>query len=136
METENAPAPAPAPRPNPIETMLSEFLGRARSGELTSLVICYANTAGGAAVQSSPMSPIMMNHLSKLLERRVTREYDQALTKANTPRPGTGAGAVPEQARVAAQLPRKVRRAVKRSQDKLLQHAEKTAKKPPAAPEV
>ena len=133
METGNAtppPAPGAARPPHPVEVTLTEFLGRARFGEFTAIVIGFIKADGGAAVQSTPMSPVMMNHLSKLLERRVSREYDRALAQ-NVARSGTGAGAVPEAPRTspAVTLPRKVRRSVKRKQNKLQALAEKNANK-------
>jgi hypothetical protein len=110
--------------------MLEEYLAKAKKGELQSIIIGFVRVDGGAAVQSTPMSPVMMNHLSTLLERRVAREYDRALAQANSARGGTGAGAVPEMPRQspAAQLPRKVRRAVQQRQKNLQQLAEKKAK--------
>jgi hypothetical protein len=111
--------------------MLTEYLEKAKKGELQSLILGFVRVDGGAAVQSTPMSPVMMNHLSTLLERRVAREYDRALAQANNARVGTGAGAVPETSRQspAAKLPRKVRRAVQQRQKALQELAAKKEKK-------
>ena len=121
-------APSPA---SPVVVMLSEYLEKAKNGELQSLILGFVRVDGGAAVQSTTMSPVMINHLSTLLERRVAREYDRALAQANNARIGTGAGAVPETSRQspAAVLPRKVRRAVQQRQKNLQALALKKAKK-------
>ena len=131
METQSEPVQTPH-APSPVVVMLSEYLEKAKKGELQSIILGFVRVDGGAAVQSTPMSPVMMNHLSTLLGRRVAREYDRALAQANSAaRPGTGAGAVPENPRQspAAQLPRKVRRAVQQRQKALQDLAAKKEKK-------
>lgn len=125
-----------------VVEFLKRYLEMAEKGEIQSVVLGYVKTDGGAAVQSTPISTIMMNHLSTLLEIRVAREYRLAMEQAAGPAASTGARGVPEKPRVEAQLPRAVRRAMQKSQQKL---AVKAAKKklapepvreatPPAAP--
>lgn len=122
METSSetaAPAAANGPEAR-IDKLLAEMHAMHAAGELQALVIGFVKKGGAAAVQSTPMSGVMMNHLSKLWERRVAREYDRALAQANGSRATTGAGAVPESARQppGAALPRKVRRQVAAAQRK------------------
>lgn len=122
MESETpAPSAAPAGPRAAIEKLLREMGAMLERGELQSLVVGFVKTDGGAAIQSTPMSPVMMNHLSTLLERRVAREYDRALAQANSARAGTGAGAVPESSRKVppVKLPRNVRRQVSKAQKRL-----------------
>lgn len=137
--TENpvdAPAtPATGPRAA-IEKVLYEIDAMHQAGTLQALVVGFVKTDGGAAIQSTPMSPVLMNHLSTLLERRVAREYDRALAQANSAaRPGTGAGAVPESSRQspAAKLPRKIRRQVAHQQSKMHAKNQKKIDKQAAA---
>lgn len=124
METPaNPPAQTPSQR---SAEFMRKYLEMAEKGEITSVVVGYIRPNGGAAVQSTPMSAIMLNHLSKLLERRVSREYDRALAQnAEAARSSTGAGAVPEKGRQEAALPRNVRRALENRQKKLTKRAMK-----------
>jgi len=114
-----APAPSNGPK-EAIKKLLDTLQGMADKGELQGLVVGFIKMDGGAAIQSTPISPVLMNHLSRLLDRRVAREYDRALAQANGARTSTGAGAVPESSRQspAAMLPRKVRRQVEKAQKK------------------
>lgn len=134
MTSQTEDVQTPAPPPSPVVVMLTEYLDKAKKGELQSIILGFVRLDGGAAVQSTPMSPVMMNHLSTLLSRRVAREYDRALAQANSARTGTGAGAVPETSRQSAQLPRKVRRAVQQRQKNLQQLAAKKARKEKPVP--
>ena len=118
-----------APGKSAVSELLEKYLEMAVKGELQAVVVGFIKTDGGAAIQSTPMSAITMNHLSRLLDRRVAREYDRALAQAAGQRTGTGAGAVPEQPRQAAQLPRKVRRQVQEKLRNLEKLAAKRAKK-------
>lgn len=137
METSSEkPAPAAANGPKArIDKLLAEMLAMHAAGELQALVIGFVKKDGAAAVQSTPMSGVMMNHLSKLWERRVAREYDRALAQANGSRATTGAGAVPESARQShvAALPRKVRRQVLAAQKKEREQSQRKLDKLAAA---
>lgn len=126
--------PATGPQ-EAIKRLLVEMISMFERGDLQSLVVGFVKTNGGAAIQSTPMSPVMMNHLSTLLERRVAREYDRALAQANSARAGTGAGPVPETSRktAPAKLPRKVRRQVEKAQRRVLERSKKKAAKAEAA---
>ncbi|HSV90887.1 MAG TPA: hypothetical protein VLH80_07290 [Nitrospiraceae bacterium] len=122
--------PVPAVGQAAVSILLDRFQELAKKGELQALVIGFVKTDGGAAVQSTPMNAIMMNHLCRLIDRRVSREYDRALAQASGARATTGAGAVPENPRQspAVQLPRNVRRQVEKAQRKLQKRA--AAKQP------
>lgn len=118
---------------SPVAVLLAGLQEMVRKNELQALVIGFVKSDGGAAIQSTPMSAVMLNHLCRLIDRRVSREYDRALAQANGARPTTGAGAVPEVARQVAQLPRKVRREVQqrvRNLQKLAAKKGKTASEP------
>lgn len=129
-------SPDPSPGKQSVSELLAKFQEMATKGELQAVVVGYVKNDGGAAVQSTPMSAITMNHLSMLLQRRVAREYDRALQQAGAPRPGTGAGPVPEQPRQAANLPRKVRREAKLRLENLAKLQRKQAKKKAAVENV
>lgn len=123
MEVETPATPPGKPATGPqeaIKRLLVEMISMLERGDLQSLVVGFVKTDGGAAIQSTPMSPVMMNHLSTLLERRVAREYDRALAQANSARAGTGAGAVPETSRKVppVKLPRNVRREISKAQNR------------------
>lgn len=124
------------PAEQPVVTFLKRYLEMAQKGEIQSVVLGYVRTDGGAAVQSTPMSTIMMNHLSTLLELRVAREYARAMAQASAPAATTGARGVPEKGRTEAQLPRKARRAVEQRRRNLQKLAMKEAKKKQAAAAV
>jgi hypothetical protein len=121
-----------------ITAMLREFGKQAERGELTALLIGFVRKDGAAAVQSSPMTAITLNHLSMLLQRRVARSYDRALAASEAPRSPTGAMRTHSPKTPEVQLPRKVRRAVKAKQRKLQKKAVKQAKLngPPLPPET
>jgi hypothetical protein len=127
---------APSQPKRPVVEFLKRYLEMAEKGEITSVVLGYISSKGGAALQSTPMSPIMLNHLSKLLDRRVNREYDQAMAQASEPRATTGAGAVPAKSRQEAHLPRNVRRAFENRQKKLVKQATKKAARKKVAESV
>lgn len=100
-----------------IKILLEEFSKRAADGKLANLAIAFTTREGVADVYSSPMSPVSMCHLSKLFDRRVNMAYDKALRSADKAKQAatspTGSVKVNSPAaRVAAQLPRKVRRQV------------------------
>lgn len=132
MATPSGQVEQPTPK-RPAVEFLRRYLEMAEKGEIQSVVLGYIKADGGAAVQSTPMSAVMMNHVSKLLDRRVDREYDRAIAQASGQPTGTGARTVPDKARAEAQLPRNVRRVVQRNQQKLQEKATKTAKKKQAA---
>lgn len=132
MET-SSPTPPPSPQ-RPVVEFLRRYLDMAEKGEVQSVVLGYIKSDGGAAMQSTPMSAIMMNHLSTLLERRVNREYDRAIAQAAGPgRQSTGVGAVPEKPRVEAVLPRNVRRQIEKRNAKQQKATSKVARKKQAA---
>lgn len=142
MEEPNKAPEASASPSARVGKLLEEMTALHAKGQLQALQVGYVRADGGAVVQSTPMSPVMLNHLSKLLERRVSREYDRALAQASAPAAGTGAGAVPETPRnsVAAKLPRKVRRQVEKAQRKAAKKAvpstptaEPVIRRPPTA---
>jgi len=119
-----------------VVEFLRRYLDMAEKGEIQSVVLGYIKTDGGANLQSTPISPIMMNHLHKLLERRVDREYDRAIAQAaDSGRQTTGAQAVPEKPHQQA-VPRKVRREVQQRVKNLQKLAAKKARKKQAAEEV
>lgn len=72
--------------------MLMNALERAKAGKLQAVIVGYITTEGAAAVESTPMSPVMLNHVSYLLQRRVSNAYDRA---AAAQVPNSGVGAVP-----------------------------------------
>lgn len=119
---------------SPVVSLLEQLQEMNAKGELQSFIVGFVKTDGGAAVQSTPMNAITLNHLCRLIERRVTRQYDQVMAQTSAPRPSTGAGGVPEVARAAALLPRKVRRAVQERQKNLEKLAKKKQAKAPLAP--
>lgn len=112
-----------------VSRLLEKYLDMARKGELQSVVVGFIKVDGAAAIQSTPMSAVSMNHLCRLLDRRVSRDYDRALSQAAAQGTGTGAGPVPEQPRQTGQLPRKVRRDVQQRIRNLEKLAAKKAKK-------
>lgn len=120
METTTPATDTPATGKAALALMLEGFLEMVEADKIQSLVIGYVGVDGGAAIQSTPMSPVMLNHVSKLLERRVNRQYDQALARANAPRaPSGGVPEVPRQD--PTKLPRNVRRQVEKAQRKMHQ---------------
>lgn len=132
MATPDEPVRTPDPK-KPVVEFLRRYLEMAEKGELQSVVLGFVKTDGGAAVQSTPISAVMMNHLSMLLQIRVQRAYREAMAQATAPAPSTGARGVPEKARTEAILPRKVRREVQRNLQRL---TKKKAKKKQAAAQV
>lgn len=135
MATPSGQAEQAAPK-RPAVEFLRRFLDMAEKGEITGVVLGYIKADGGAAVQSTPMSAVMMNHLSKLLDRRVDREYDRAIAQASAPPASTGARTVPDKSRVEAHLPRNVRRLHEKNLQKLQKKAVKGAKKKQAVEQV
>lgn len=124
METDPQ-AQSAAPKASPAVPFLEKYLELARKGEIQAVMLGYVQLNGGAAVQSTPMSPIMLNHLSTLLERRVAREYDRALAKSSDAVSPTG----PMRANSPkSELPRKVRRQVEIAQRKEAARLAKKAK--------
>lgn len=110
-----------ASTPEPVGDLLRQFLQRAERGELTAVVIGFVTKEGAASVQSSPMTAITMNHIQRLLDRKVDRLYDRALAVADMPRSPTGIGVRTQAAQSpAVQLPRKVRRQVQAAQKRVL----------------
>lgn len=126
METAEQSTP-PAPKVSPTVEFLEKYLAMAKAGELQSVMVGYVQMTGGAAVQTTPMSPVMLNHLSTLLERRVAREYDRALAKSSEARSPTGAMRAnsPKQ---TLPLPRKMRRQIELAQKKEMERLAKKAK--------
>jgi hypothetical protein len=115
--------------------MLQDRLEEAKLGKIESILIGFTTTEGGATVQSTPMGPLMMNHLSMILQRRVWRAYDRAeQIRQASASPGTGrvpvtgkeAKIVP--AAAAPGVPRNKRRAIARQ----IKKAAKAT--PPASP--
>lgn len=97
--------------------MLMDRLEDAKAGKIEAVIVGYTTPEGGAAVQSTPMGPVMMNHLSMILQRRVMRAYDrseqirQASASPGTGRvPATGKDAKIVPAGTAPGVPRKARR--------------------------
>lgn len=134
MESPAAPEPAPPleterPRINRVLAHLDPILKMALAGELQGVMVGYMRVDGAATVSSSPMSPIMLNHMLKLFERRVNREYDRAVQgeqqahsptnpmRSNSPKP------------VLEQLPRKERRQVQAAQRRMVKKSLKEALK-------
>jgi hypothetical protein len=136
VETPEQAAPAKTESQSVVVAFLERYLEMARKGELQAVVLGFVKVDGGAAVQSTPMSAILMNHLCRLHERRVTREYDRAIAAAAPARQTTGAGAVPDKARQEAQLPRKARRQLEERARNLQKLAKKKAIKKKAAEEL
>lgn len=89
--TADAPAPKLSAQAQVIK-MLTDRLEEAKQGKIAAVVIGYTTPQGGTAVQSSPIDPVMLNHISTMLTRRVARAYDRV---EQSPNKGTGAGPVP-----------------------------------------
>lgn len=126
METAEQVPPA-APKVSPTVEFLEKYLAMAKAGDLQSVMVGYVQTNGGAAVQTTPMSPVMLNHLSTLLERRVAREYDRALAKSSEARSPTGAMRT-NSPKEAPPLPRKMRRQIEIAQKKEMERLARKAK--------
>lgn len=117
METPAEPVSDP-PTATPqsfCQPILESFLKMAAAGELQSILIAYVRVDGGAAVQSTPMNAVTVNHLCRLIDRRVNQQYDRVTAPAGSNRSPTAGVPVnspraKERAEVAARLPRKVRR--------------------------
>lgn len=118
---------APVPKISPTVEFLEKYLAMAKAGDLQSVMVGYVQMNGGAAVQTTPMSPVMLNHLSTLLERRVAREYDRALAKSSEARSPTGAMRS-NSPKAAPPLPRKVRRQIEIAQKKEMERLGRKAK--------
>lgn len=124
-------APKLSPQARVIQ-MLMDRLADAKAGNVQSLVIGYTTPDGGASVEATPMSAVMLNHLSTLLQRRVMRSYDRAEQVRPT---GPGVGAVPvtgttdKMVPAASGLPRNTRRRLA----KQIKKAGKAALKPSPA---
>lgn len=126
--TENVSSP-----PDPVMKMLRDFTERAERGELAAIAVGFVTKDGNASVQSTPMAAATMNHVWRLLDRKVSRLYDRALSAAEQPRSPTGA--VPAQNPVAAQLPRVVRRKVEAIQRKMRKKKKLSGPPLPAEPQ-
>lgn len=122
-----------APKESPALAILRKLTKMAEAGEIVQVVTAYATVNGAATVLSSPMSAISMNHFCRLIDRRVAREYDAALTKANQNVSPTQPMRSNSPKSPIAQLPRNVRRRVKAEQQRLQKKAEKKASKPNGA---
>lgn len=120
--------PSTAPKVSPTVEFLEKYLAMAKAGELQSVMVGYVQMNGGAAVQTTPMSPVMLNHLSTLLDRRVAREYDRALAKSSDARSPTGAMRSNSPKQPEPQLPRKVRRQIELAQKKERERLARKAK--------
>lgn len=116
------------PQQDPVRAMLDQFVVKAMEGKFASLAIAYVQKDGAAAVQSTPMAAVTMNHLLMLFHRKVARVYDRALAASEQARSPTGAIRPQSPQSPAAQLPRKVRRQVEAQQKKLQKKAAKKAK--------
>lgn len=126
METAEQNTP-PAPKDSPTVEFLEKYLAMARTGDIQSVMVGYVQKDGGAAIQTTPMSPVMLNHLSTLLERRVAREYDRALAKMSETRSPTGAMRA-NSPKPAPLLPRNVRRQIDLAKKRERQRLAKAAK--------
>jgi hypothetical protein len=127
METAEQPLP-PAPKVSPTIEFLEKYLAMAKAGDIQSVMVGYVQKDGGAAVQTTPMSPVMLNHLSTLLERRVAREYDRALAKTSEARSPTGAMRANSPKTDSLPLPRKMRRQIELARKKEMERLAKRAK--------
>lgn len=116
MSEEPPVSPKPQDSQAQIRTLLAEFITRAEDGLLANIAIAFTTRTGVADVYSSPMSPVSMNHLLKLFDRRVNQAYDRALRAVDKSKaPASPTGSVKTNspaAQAAALLPRKVRRQV------------------------
>lgn len=129
MATSPDDAPVPAvQQPAATVALLTRYLKMAEKGELQSVLVAYVKSDGTAAVQSSPMPAMTMNHLCRLIDRRVSRDYDRVMLAANKPKSPTGPVPVNSQSPAMAALPRKTRRAVEARQRNLQKLSDKKAK--------
>lgn len=117
--------------------MLADRLEQAKAGKLQSVMIGFVTTEGAAGVESSPMSPIMLNHLSFLLQRRVSGAYDRAARSegpgappvGKVPSTAAGAKVIPK---VDNNLPRKTRRQIAKQINKASKKAPQNSQASPA----
>lgn len=123
---ETADKPVEGPKASPTVEFLEKYLARAKAGELQAVMIGLVQADGGASVQTTVMSPVMLNHLSTLLERRVAREYDRALAKSSEPHSPTQG--VRSNSPKAPALPRKMVRQIERAQKKESERLARKAK--------
>lgn len=99
--------------------LLEDKLAEVKEGKITGVVLGWTTTDGGAAVMSTGIHAIMLNHLSLLLQRRVDQVYDRIERAAQQERhPGPGPVSTAGQPKTLASLPRSVRRQVKKAQQK------------------
>jgi hypothetical protein len=131
-------SPNPPATPDPVRKMLREFMEKATRDELAGIAIAFIQKDGAAAVQSTGMTAVNMNHLLMLFNRKVSRMYDRALAAAEQPRSPTGAVTAQSPTSPAAQLPRKIRRQVAAAQKKVLKKSlkRKGLAGPPLPPEA
>lgn len=121
---ETADKAAEAPKVSPTVEFLEKYLARAKAGEVQAVMIGLVQVDGGASVQTTVMSPVMLNHLSTLLERRVAREYDRALAKSSEARsPTAGVRSNTPKPALPRKMVRQIERAQKKESDRLARKA-------------
>lgn len=117
--------------------ILQTLLTQAKAGEVTDVVVAFRRKDDTDGVRASPMSVITLNHLWRLFDEQVVRAYREVRQRAQAARSPT-AGVSPEgpKAKVAAAIPRNVRRAVQKAQRKAAKKAARAAapKPTPGAP--
>lgn len=73
-QAEAADIPA-SPPIDPVVVMLEEYLAKAKAGELRDVLIGFIYKTGKAGMRMTPMAAQEANHLSRILDVRVQREY-------------------------------------------------------------
>jgi hypothetical protein len=88
--TDADPTPTPPPGNQAVITILERYLTEARAGKISGILVAYTTPQGASEIHTSPMGVVLLNHLARLVDRKINREYDRAAAVAQAARsPGT-----------------------------------------------